>query len=195
MEFQEAYSALTQLGGFTDDDAAQLQKHRAVFEEMAPAIIDGFYERLTSYPDAAAVFRDGEIADNKPRVTAWFLSLTSGDLNEEFWRHQVYVGYLHILRGVKNTYTLGMMSFVQTAVGDALAEMIEDTAEAERTIESFNRITSMVAGLIGEGFTAGTVEALISVAGLSEDLVKNMRNLTVRDEMQQYKATSFSYAE
>ena len=91
----------------------------------------------------------------------WYILLTSGLIDDDFWQWQWqwYAGLIHIPRGIRNAYMMGMMSRVQQLFGQHCLRTF-DADQALVVYNAFKRVTDVVSGLIAESYFQSYIEAV-----------------------------------
>ena len=174
-------NTISSLINYEASDWDVLQSERDVIITWAPELICAFYDTLYSIEDTRKVFHEGEREKLEATLEKWIFSILSGRQGEEFWDHKWYVALLHIKRGTKNLYMLGIMNRLQQVF---LEKCISDftPARALEVFASFLRISGMVAGLIAQCYDevneTSTRDGLNRV-GLNEALLKRIKDLQI----------------
>jgi len=178
---QSFYDIISRLITFEDSDWQVLSEESDVIKTWAPDLINVFYDTLYSIEETKAVFHDGERAKLEATLEQWIVDILSGDQGEKFWNHQRYIALLHIKRGTKNLYMLGMMNRLQQMF---LLKSME-SFEQERAIQvysAFLRLSGMVAGLIAQCYdevTETSTQAGLSRVGLNEALISRIKAMQI----------------
>ncbi len=136
---------------FSDEDRCILQEATMHTQSWADEFVQMFYETLYAYPFTKDVFHEGERPEREQTVRDWYLRITSGKLDDQFWEDQWRVGSQHVNRQVLNSYMFGMMHRAQ---GFFLSKCITDFG-VERGLQvfrSFKRATDIASGLTAEGY-------------------------------------------
>ncbi len=150
---------LITLVGYTDTDAQTLRAVSNQTQPWATAVITSFYDTVYAYPHTAAVFKEGERPAREETLVQWYMLLTSGRIDDDFWQWQWYVGLIHIPRGIRNAYIMGMMSHVQQHFHHHCRHTF-DVEQSRSIYDAFKRITDVVVGLIAESYFQSYIEAI-----------------------------------
>ncbi len=178
---QSLYGTISQLIDFRESDWDVLASEAEVIKTWAPDLVDVFYNTLYSIEETTAVFHDGERAKLEATLEKWITDILSGDQGDKFWNHQRYIALLHIKRGTKNLYMLGMMNRLQQVV---LTKSMEnfDQAKAVEVSMAFLRLSGMVAGIIAQCYdevTETSTHAGLSRVGLNEALINRIKSMQI----------------
>ncbi len=178
---QSFYNIISRLISFEESDWQILSKEADVIKTWAADFIHVFYDTLYSIEETTAVFHDGERAKLEATLEQWIDDILSGDQGEKFWNHQRYIALLHIKRGTKNLYMLGMMNRLQQMFLLKSMESFEQD-KAIQVYSAFLRLSGMVAGLIAECYdevTETSTHAGLSRVGLNEALVSRIKAIQI----------------
>lgn len=171
---------LITLVGYTDADAQIL---RDVADQTRPwglTVATVFYDTVYAYETTAAVFKEGERPVREKSLIHWYNLLISGQINDDFWQWQWYVGIIHIPRGISNSYMMGMMSRVQQLFGQQCMATFEGE-QALVVYNAFKRVTDVVAGLIAESYFESYLEAVERSTGQSRKLIDRQVSFAVEE--------------
>jgi len=181
---QDVVQDLIQLTGYTEKDAAVLRQYAAHTAPWEEAITQAFYDMLYGYGRTAAVFRDGERPAREQTLRHWYRVVSGGQIDDQFWRWQWFVGLIHIPRHVTNPFMLGAMSRVQQIfLSQCLATLPVD--EAANLFTSFKRVTDVIAGLIAEGYFESYIRAMERMSGQSRTLIDRMVQMEVESMVEE----------
>ncbi|MDZ7269325.1 MAG: protoglobin domain-containing protein [candidate division KSB1 bacterium] len=175
---KETLQQAVTLTGFSEQDMQILKKSASKTQKWADFIVKEFYDTLFAYGPTAGVFKEGERPDRETTLRNWYLEVTSGNIDDKFWRHQWFVGLIHIKRRVSNNFMLGMTSRVQQLF---LTKCMEDFTPKEAIIVfgAFKRVTDVVATLIADGYFINYVESLENVLGFKRALVEVLLDMEI----------------
>lgn len=178
---QTLYGTIAKLIDFKDSDWTVLAEEANVIKTWAPELISVFYDTLYSIEETTAVFHENERAKLEATLEQWIVDILSGDQGDKFWDHQRYIALLHIKRGTKNLYMLGMMNRLQQVF---ITKCIEnyDAEKAVHVYMSFLRLSGMVAGIIAQCYdevTETSMQAGLTRVGLNEALVNRIKTMQI----------------
>ncbi len=187
---QDYHKVISQLLGFNDTDWEVLANEVDEIKQWSPELIDVFYDTLYGIEETKSVFREGERPKVEDTLKNWIISILSGDQGDSFWEHQWYVALLHIKRGTKNLYVLGIMNRLQQVFLEKCMETYEQD-KAMSVYGAFHRISGMVSGLIAQCYDevieTSTHESLARV-GMNNALVKRLKDKHIDKMIEQTKA-------
>lgn len=172
---------IAKLINYNEADWDVLASEKETIKTWAPELISAFYDTLYSIEETSKVFHEGERSKLEATLEQWIVTILSGRQGSEFWDHQWYIALLHIKRGTKNLFMLGIMNRLQQVV---LEKSIANftSQRALEVFEAFLRISGMVAGLIAHCYDevaeTSTHDGLARV-GLNDALVKRIKDMQI----------------
>lgn len=178
---QSFYNTISKLVDFRQSDWDVLAAEADIIKTWAPDLISVFYDTLYSIEETSAVFHEGERPKLEATLQQWIVDILSGDQGDSFWNHQRYIALLHIKRGTKNLYMLGMMNRLQQVVISKCMENYEPVKAIE-VYSAFLRLSGMVAGIIAQCYdevTETSMHAGLTRVGLNEALVIRIKTMQI----------------
>jgi len=178
---QSFYETISKLTAFEQSDWEILSSEAETIKTWSPDMVSVFYETLYSIEETTAVFHEGEREKVEATLAKWIVEILSGDQGDKFWNHQRYIALLHIKRGTKNLYMLGMMNRLQQVF---ITKCMENF-EAEKAVKiylSFLRLSGMVAGIIAQCYdevTETSMQTGLSRVGLNEALISRIKTIQI----------------
>ena len=136
---------------FSDDDRRVLQEAAGQTQSWVDEFVRMFYDTLFAFPFTRDVFHEGERPAREQTMRVWYLRITSGELDDQFWEDQWQVGLRHINRQVLNSYMFGMMHRVHQFFLDKCLTHF-GPEKGLRIFQAFKRVTDITSGLIAEGY-------------------------------------------
>jgi len=188
----EYVKTISGLINYEEADWDVLAAERETIKTWAPELIAAFYDTLYSLDDTRKVFHEGERPKLEATLEKWIVSILSGRQNDEFWDHQWYVALLHIQRGTKNLFMLGIMNRLQQVF---LEKSIQNFTpqRALEVFEAFLRISGMVAGLIAQCYDEVTETSTrdgLTRVGLNEALIKRIKDMQITKMLEEVKGSA-----
>jgi len=136
---------------FSDDDRHVLQEAAEHTQLWVDEFVHMFYETLFTCPFTKGLFHEGERPEREQTIRDWYLRITSGKLDDQFWEEHWQVGIRHINRQVHNSYTFGMMHRTQRFFLDKCLTNF-GTEKGLQIFHAFKRASDIASGLIAEGY-------------------------------------------
>ncbi|OXM13534.1 globin-coupled sensor protein [Paenibacillus herberti] len=92
----------------TDEDLKRLSEARPVFEGAADRIVDSLYENIVRQPELKAMIEKHSTLDRlKLMQKQYFLSMTAGVIDEQYFQWRLKVGGIHSRIGLTSQWYLG----------------------------------------------------------------------------------------
>lgn len=170
---KQVITDLTVLTGFVADDCKVMRENAAVLQTWAQDLVDAFYNTLYGHGSTAKVFQEGERPHREKTFSDWYLEITSGEIDDDFWQRQWFVGLVHVKRQVDNQFVVGIMGRIQKIFLEKCMTVFEP-AKAEQVFSAFKHITDVIAGLIVEGYKQQYLSAVERTSGISPALIERM---------------------
>lgn len=173
----EIFQEVQELVGYHEPDWNVIASARDEIITWIPELVAVFYDTLYANPSTKVVFREGERPALEKTLEEWVASLTGGPPDAHMWNHQWFIGMLHVKRGVKNLFMLGMMNRIQ----QVFFTKCMATWEPQRAIEvyeAFHRISSTISAIIAECYGEVvdlSVQESTKRVGLNEKLLRSIR--------------------
>jgi hypothetical protein len=167
-KFEQTLVHLMTLTALSDQDYQALRASAPKTQGWVDEFVAEFHGTLLSYPPTAQLFHEDERHIQEALLRQWYLAVTGGNMDADFWQRQWQLDMFYNLRRVKSPFTLGMMSHVQQMFLEKCLHTFEP-AEALQVYSAFKRVTDVVAGLV--------IEAYHAAYGEMEKLVDDLENI------------------
>jgi hypothetical protein len=180
-EIETHLKYLIDLVGLDEDDYSTLKKYTDKTKMWADEFAKKFVDAISTYEPTREIFyREGirlpEIGVDV--VKKWYIDVTSGNADRDFWRLQYLIGLVHLKHGVENSFRLGMMSVVQQLfLMECLKELDKD--EAVKLFLSFKKVTDVISGITAEGYFPNLAVAIQRTTGITKQLMDKMVSLEI----------------
>ncbi len=179
----------SELTGYRPEDWDVLQAEAEHLRQWGPEIVQQFYDRLLSCPEAASVVEEGERPKLERTLARWYEQMLTGRKDEDYWRYQWYIALMHIKRKTRNLYMLGMMNHVQQIfVQKCFAEF--EPEKAQVLAGAFLRVSGIIATLIAECYDevleSSTREGLAKV-GINPALLNRIKDLQIKRMLEEFQ--------
>ncbi|MBD7969275.1 protoglobin domain-containing protein [Paenibacillus gallinarum] len=94
--------------GITDADLNLLKSKEKEFKQIVNTLVDEVYEQVTSEPELLAIIEKNSTLERLKETQRWyFLSMTSGVIDEEFIEKRLFIGKVHSRIGLTTNWYLG----------------------------------------------------------------------------------------
>lgn len=154
-----------------DGDVARLVALGPVFAKHGPAITDAFYDRLASFPEAAA-FLEGRIAALKGTHARWMGSLFTGVYEQAWFDEQLRIGMAHVRIGLDPKWVEGVMSFLRTSSMAAIRTELGTSEAALAHHASLIKILDLDLLVINQAYAEERLDRLTAFTGMSRRLIE-----------------------
>jgi hypothetical protein len=175
---EQVLKDLSALTGLTDDDYQTLKDSAPHTQQWTQELTQHFYDTLYGYVPTSHVFKPDERPDRETTLINWYMEVTSGNIDLNFWKRQWIIGLVHIPRRVTDPFMIGMMSRTQQFFLKKCLETF-DLEQAQNVYGAFKRVSDTVTGLIAEGYFISYVEATERMTGQSRALTDRLVTLEI----------------
>ncbi len=179
---KELFDELSPLLNYNENDWVVLQQEATHITSWIPDIVSVFYDTVYASSDTNKIFHEGERVKLEKTLEEWVLSLAGGQQQDSFWEHQWVIALLHVQRGVKNLFMLGMMCRVQQVVLQKCMEHYEKERASE-VYSAFHRISWAIVTLIAECYgevLLNSTEEGLSRVGMNPALLQRIKNVQIK---------------
>ncbi|MDH5301935.1 MAG: protoglobin domain-containing protein [Gammaproteobacteria bacterium] len=182
------FRCIAQLINYHEEDWNILHAESSKIAGWTEDIVKEFYDTLYGMDEVREIFFDGERPKLENTLRHWIVSIVSGPKTQLYWNHQWYIALLHVKRGVKNLYMLGIMNRVQQLFLAKCVANYEDKEKAFRVFNAFLRISGAVSALIAECYddvqSTSTINGLSRV-GMNPALIDRIKSLQIDKMIQE----------
>ncbi|MCB0164334.1 MAG: Globin-coupled histidine kinase [Anaerolineae bacterium] len=153
---------LSALMNLTDEEKQALAASKPHAEEIAPQLINAFYERLLSHSNTAEYFNgNGMIEHLRGTLEAWFIQLFSGNYDSDYVNSRLTIGKTHVRIGLPVRYPLAMMD-VLIEFGEKIAQA---NGNAEVTGRAFRKLAALDIAIFNQAYEDTQLDHLAEVVG------------------------------
>ncbi|WP_309252387.1 globin-coupled sensor protein [Paenibacillus spongiae] len=94
--------------GITEEDLSLLSSNREIFDQVAGEVVDRFYDRIGKESELCAIINKYSTIDRlKKTMRVYWMSLTAGEIDDDFIANRVRVGIVHSKIGLNTDWYLG----------------------------------------------------------------------------------------
>jgi len=94
--------------GISEDDLAVLKSKQAEFAEITNLVVDELYDRIVGQPELLKLINSHSTIERLKETQRWyFMSMTSGLIDEDFFSRRLYIGKVHSRIGLTTNWYLG----------------------------------------------------------------------------------------
>lgn len=156
---------------FDDGDVANLRALRPLFDARGPAITDEFYARLGRVEETARLI-EGRVDQLKGTHRRWMMELFDGDYGQSYYQNRLRIGQVHVKIGLGPWWVEGVMSFLRTAGGAAIAEAEPEASRCEALHGSLCKLLDLDLLVINMAYAEERLDRLTRFTGLSRRLIE-----------------------
>lgn len=155
---REVFDELREYVGFTDVDAAHLQRLAPLVEPYLPDVSRAFYEALLNHPGARAVLTEGAQQAQRLRgkLEDWLRSIFSGPYDAGYVQQRYQIGRVHVAIKLPQHYMFAAMEVIRQELKKAVASECAEACEAAQ--ESLNKILALDLAVILESYQGNYAE-------------------------------------
>lgn len=170
----EDVSTLTNINGFTPDDAEHLRHLGQLLIPKLPEITDRFYERLLA-DDRTRPFIEGRVECLKKTHISWMTGLFNGVYDHEFMITQKRIGERHVAVGISPLFVAASMSFLRATLPGEVEKIAHTISEPVGTCTgALLRLLDLCQYLIDSAYEAERMRRLSSATGMRPALLENL---------------------
>lgn len=151
---------LVQLMKITDDEKSILVAVKGEAEDIAPKMIDAFYERLVAHPNTAE-YLDGMVDHLRTTLHNWFVQIFSGNYDKAYVDSRLQIGRVHVRIGLPVRYPLAMMD-VMLEFGE---EAASHTSEPEKAKAAFRKLLALDIAIFNQAYENTQLNHLSEMVG------------------------------
>lgn len=174
---EQAFEAIKNFVGFTDEDAAVLARVGPVAMKHQPTITDGFYERILQQPELEG-FVKGRVEQLKQTHARWFSELFAGRYDKAYFESRQRIGMTHVRIGLRTLWVDAVMTIVRTELLKALGEEGEiDGLKPDQVSDAVIKILDLDLAIVNLSYQEDRIDRLSDFTGMSKKLIENIINL------------------
>lgn len=198
------------IDGATRQALAEL---KPILETELPAVLDGFYKHMLTFPDVARLFGAGRVEPAKNAQLGHWRTILNGDFGPGYVASVRRIGQMHAKIGLEPRWYVGGYSLIAQGVVPVILARVKKPQDAQRLIDAFLKammidIDFALSIYVEEGETArknmahklaatfeGSVAGIVStVASAATELEMTARNLAGSAERSTERATAVAAA-
>lgn len=184
----QLFRSIAALINYHEKDWEVLQAESATIAGWTEEIVNEFYDTLYGMEEVREIFFDGERPKLETTLRNWINSIVGGPKTQLFWNHQWFIALMHVKRGVKNLFMLGIMNRVQQLFLAKCVACYDDKDKAFELFHAFLRISGAISALIAECYddvqSTSTINGLNRV-GMNPALIDRIKTLQIDKMIQE----------
>lgn len=155
------YRDLQRYVGWTDRDAANVQRAASVVEAGIPALIDDFYAELQQHSECMRVITGGaaQIERLKHSLRSWLSDSLYAEHDGDYVARRWNIGLRHAEIGLHPTYTSAALARLRNGIIQLVAHADhQSNPELVETLQSLNRLLDLDLAIIQDAYEAEHVQ-------------------------------------
>lgn len=172
----ELFEKLKSMVGLCDQDIQNLELLRPIVEKHGPEITDRFYATLATLPETAR-FIEGRVDALKQTHRQWMRSMVTGPYDYSYLESRWRVGMAHVRIGLDPYWVECIMSFVRTAMCEAIGQEVESTKSCANLCATFVKLCDLDLMVVNLSYAEVRLERLTSFTGMKRTLIENIIRL------------------
>lgn len=149
--------------GLSEQDLALLHGKQALFEQIADQVVDKLYDRIQAQPHLLQIIQQHSTLERlKHTQREYFMSLTSGKIDDEYVQKRLIVGHAHSRIGLTTNWYLGTYMVYLDIATAALSQALP--GDWIPVVNSLSKMFNYDSQLVTEAYEAvekGKIEHLL----------------------------------
>ncbi len=151
----ERYKDLQAYVGWSEEDAARVERVALIVEKHIDTLIDDFYREIERHPEAVRVITGGQtqIKRLKGSLRTWLRESMQGRSDVGYVVRRWNIGLKHAEIGLNPAYTAAAMSRLRNGIIDIVAaENSHASSETCQLAQSFNKLLDLDLAIIQDAY-------------------------------------------
>lgn len=147
--------------GFSDDDAAALERLRPLLESNARRVIDLFYDVILEHPRAGKAITGGQaqVERLKETLRRWLVELADGRYGADYLARRAAIGRRHVLIELPQVFMVTAMDVVRRELSATIrASYQQDVPHRERILDALHKILDIDLAIMLETYQEDSLE-------------------------------------
>ncbi len=137
--------------GFTSADADRLRKLGAVIGPQIPQIVDLFYERLLTDPQARAIFvGQDQLERQRVVLRSWMEELFAGVYGRQYFEHRSEIGKAHVRAELPQRFMFTGMNIIRNELCRSICFL--HLADEEKILGTVNKLLDLELAIMLETY-------------------------------------------
>lgn len=144
-----------------DNDALLLGKLTTQAEQIAPEMINTFYERLFAHPATAEYLQGVTMERLHSMTSAWFMDLFRGPHDSDYVQRRIAIGHIHVRIGLPIRYPLAMLDVI-LHFGTQVTKQSENP---EAALSAFQKLVALDIAIFNQAYEDHQLRHLTHLVG------------------------------
>ncbi len=164
-----------------EDDLQRIRQLRIPLQKIIPELIDTFIYHLLSYKETQGFITNTETLNRiKKSLHYYFLTLFSGEYDDEYLNHRISVGLAHEFIGVKpSLYIAAYNKIISLVTQYVITHYQENPLEAKAAVQSLQKVFSLDMQLAIDTYNQANKHTLLIMKEFAEHINENIPSALV----------------
>lgn len=159
--------------GITDEDLAQLKTMEPYFSEIADQVVDELYDHILKHPELRQIIEEHSTLERLKETQRWYyMSLVSGEIDEEFIEKRLFIGKVHSKIGLTPDWYLGTYMVYYNISVKYLQKVIPD--QWITICHQLTKLFNFDSQLVLEAYEADEKAKVLHLANQKEHLLQKV---------------------
>ncbi|MCU0491739.1 MAG: protoglobin domain-containing protein [Chloroflexaceae bacterium] len=145
----------------TEVEAGLLGELQGAARELAPTLVDAFYNRLLEHENTAEYLQGKDMQRLHGAVGDWFVALFSGNYDEAYVRQRLKIGQIHVQIGLPIRYPLAMLDVI-LAYGEFVAQQSSRRIQA---VTALQKVIALDVAIFNQAYEDYQIQHLANLVG------------------------------
>jgi hypothetical protein len=158
---EAVYEDLVNLMDLTNEEVELLKDLKPEAEKRNREMTEDFYTRLFAHEMTKEYFEGQNMERLHQMIGDWFIELFSGQYDEDYVKHRLKIGHVHVKIGLPVRYPLAMIDIVSSH-GEKIAESSSNPAKAK---EAVRKVTALDVAIFNQAYEDNQLKHLVELVG------------------------------
>lgn len=158
---EAVYEDLVSLMNLTDEDINLLKELKPEAEKRTRQMTDDFYTRLFAHEMTKEYFEGQNMERLHQMIGDWFIDLFRGQYDQDYVKHRLKIGHIHVKIGLPVRYPLAMIDIIN-AHGESIAET---SSNPEKAKEAVRKVTALDIAVFNQAYEDNQLSHLVELVG------------------------------
>lgn len=160
---------LVALMGLSAEEGSLLAQLKTEAHNRARAMTEDFYNRLFAHDPTKEYFEGQDMERLHGMISNWFVDLFGGQYDNEYVKHRIGIGQIHVRIGLPVRYPLAMLDIV-VKHGEEIAAT---SAQPEAAKAAFRKVAALDVAIFNQAYEDNQLKHLVELVG-SERLARRL---------------------
>ena len=157
---------------FTEADGKLLSEMRPRLESCANEFLDGFYEFILNFGQAAEFLKDDVvIARHRGMIRQWYLDLFKGVYNISYFSKLYKIGEVHVKLGLPTHYVNAAFNYVRIFALNCAQKHYRDDSSLPDRIKAIEKIIDINLDVLTSSYREEEIHRFLSLSGVEKTLL------------------------